>query len=722
MPPSPPPLAADEVPEDPTRWQAFAAGTNGLASLLWRWFAIDAALRLAWLVRPDPFGQPLVGKVDWYFFHALGLDLLQGAALAVPSLLWLAVAAWWNPLEMSTRWRPSAAILGLLTLVATVMGLIDAEHMRFAGAHASAMLLQTYGNGAAIQEVPRLLATDAGGPFVGAILLLVGVPTMLWWQTRVTCRDGVKIPKVALAYAAVALLGWLWTAVIWPGDAREWKLLPPLTVLRQELGHSQRPAQSEDVADRAALAHQARWRAGHPGSDAVFSVPNHPLVHLTPWVACNAVASGKLTAANSLDCTADSDGDGFNAKEDCDDREPARHPGATDTPGDGIDQDCSGIDAKPWNVLVIALESHRSLGVGHITGEPTWSPRLDQLALQGLAQKRTLANGLPTIASFISLHTSTQPCAWCTVATDFTATRLPSLPKVLQNHGYYTRFFSAADPAWDNQLAWLRHWYHDVDYDRTREEDADLFAHMTQWLKEDLRKTAGDKPFFAFAMTRTNHFPFPRVAGVPNNGGDTWKDRMRDTMSYTDRELGKMLDSLAKEPWMAHTLIIVTGDHGYPLGEHGAMHLYQTIHVEATGVPLVIAGDHPRLLALKGQVQDRTSSHLDVAPTVLDLLGIDDSGAWMGQSLLGAGKADTLTVKDGLWSIERGYRRLLVQGTKPEDPAGWKAFNRVTDPKELQALPVESSDTALAAELTDAARWLFDVYASNRVLPPWWPK
>ena len=41
----------------------------------------------------------------------------------------------------------------------------------------------------------------------------------------------------------------------------------------------------------------------------------------------------------------DADGDGVRVPSDCNDTNPAIHPGAVDVPDDGIDQDCNGVDA-----------------------------------------------------------------------------------------------------------------------------------------------------------------------------------------------------------------------------------------------------------------------------------------------------------------------------------------------------------------------------------------
>ena len=681
--------------------------------VLWH-LAVLAALRLAWLARPDPFGQPLVGKVDWYFFHALAYDVqaevheLAWPLAAVALLVAVVPPAWAQRL---TTW--SAVAAGVATLAVVVVGQIDLEVMRFAGTHLDLQLAATYTGPSLVRELPRLLGHDAGGPYVGAVLLVVAPVLQVWLQRRAWRRlpEQPSWPRRSVALLVLFGAAAVFTAA-WTGAT--WKVAPAVATVRTLLTPVRhQPYLPAAVVGRAAGEYQARWTAMHPGEAAVFPFADRPLVHLSAHAACARSGAAMMLAGA---CTRDGDGDGQPLQTDCDDRRADVHPGAPEIAGDGVDQDCDGRDAHPWNFLVIVLESHRAMSVGHVPGAVSWSPQLDALAKLGLAQGRAAAAGVPTIGAFMAIHTGLNSAAHTQVATEFTTAQLPALPKTLRQHGYYARFFSGFDPAFDNQNIWLRQWYDAIDYDRSREEDAPLLAHVGDWLLRDWPAQAHGRPYFVLATTHTNHFSFSRVPGVATTGTDAWPDRMRDTMGYADAALGRLVAQLRAAKALDHTVLVVTGDHGQPLGEHGAWHLYQTLHIEARGVPLVFVGDHPKLRGLAGTMGLEPASHLDLAPTVLDLAGIDNSGAWAGRSLLRQAPGFALTFKEAHIAAELGSEALLLDDADVGKPENWQRFDRLADPREDHPLALTPRQRALGEELVRASAFFRDLYRRNAVV------
>jgi len=712
----------------PTTWTLLRL-LDRLSLLLWIHLGVAFCLRAMALGRPDPYGRPMVGKLDWYLFHAVSLDALQALWLTVPPLL--IVLAFWRaaPRIVMASQRLASVVLCVLLLAAAVLGIVDSELMRFTGTHLSPAELRTYVNPAGLAEVPRMLVKDAGGPMLGLLLLFL-VPWLEWrWLRRAWHRpQPTGRPRNLASMLAFCLAGWLLVRVLWPGEAREWRLAPPLQIALSALHAAERAALTPQRTDLARQRHAERWLRGHPNSAELFAFPDLPLLHATPQRLCQAVAAVKLSAAllpKTLNCQADDDHDGAPLAQDCDDRRADVHLGAADVPGNGVDEDCSGLDAQPWNVLLLILETHRAVNVGHIfPGRDASTPGLDALAADGLGHTRAVANGTPTIYAFMAIHTGLLPHPDVVVATSFSRIGLQSLPELLRQHGYYTRFFSAADPAWDNQSAWLRRWYDDIDYDRSREEDVPMLAHVGEWMAGELPKHAGTKPFFATVMTRTNHFPFERIAGVKTTGTDDWRDRIRDTMGYTDAAMTALLKRMAQEPWMQHTIVIVTGDHAFPLGEHGPLRAYETSHVEAVGVPIVLWGGHPELAPWRGKLSSEPASHIDIAPTILDLLGIDDTGAWMGRSLVAGGQGEAITVGQVEWGIERGAERVLLDKRKfaPDGtpgPSAARLFDRLKDPHEDKPLPLTPTSHALSDDMALTARWMAALYDSDRIWPAW---
>ncbi len=93
-----------------------------------------------------------------------------------------------------------------------------------------------------------------------------------------------------------------------------------------------------------------------------------------------------------------------------------------------------------------------------------------------------------------------------------------------------------------------------------------------------------------------------------------------DEVAYMDRQIGRLLDFLERSGRDEDTSIIFTADHGELFGQHNCyLHAYH-MWEQALRVPLVIAS--PRLPA-GGTLEDRPTTHVDLAPTALELAGLD---------------------------------------------------------------------------------------------------
>ncbi len=107
-------------------------------------------------------------------------------------------------------------------------------------------------------------------------------------------------------------------------------------------------------------------------------------------------------------------------------------------------------------------------------------------------------------------------------------------------------------------------------------------------------------------------------------------------LTYADRALGMVFDHVRRAGRMDRTLFVVTGDHSQPT----AWHLQNDDqlgppHAGRTWTGLMIAGPGIKATNLAGTVREDASSHVDIPPTVLGLLGIETSHHFLGRDLFG---------------------------------------------------------------------------------------
>jgi Sulfatase len=554
-----------------------------LAALAWLAMTLQEVLLYA---RPDPYGEPYVGIWYGYLAYALAYNLLGVMLVSAPMLaLWLVRGGRRVPARLAAGIH--GLQLGALVAV-VVLDQIDNEVMRFMGVHLTYGLLRTYYRvNAWGGDMYRIILGDRGGPGLPFLILLL-VPLGLLWAGRRVIRSKpfpVTLPPLAALVITIVPLAvpLLIQRYRFPGWSREARVEPEVMTLyremRYDLATGSRPP---DYAALASAYHRA-WFERSGDTTWRFPDPKRPLIRVP------------LTAA-------------------------------------------APVQGPRWNVILIQLESFRGWNTGFLRPDvaPSVTPFLDRLAGDTASAfwRRFDSFGPPTISGFFSAQCSVKPHSRENIAASFTYTALDCLPVVLRQHGYRAELFTGFDPDWDNQGIWLRTWYDEFHYySDVKGLDRPAFHRAAERIRQLGR---GPQPFFATVISITNHIPFNARRMGPGEERFSLDPEhppriaIRNTMRYTDDVVRELIDTLATEPWFGRTLVVITGDHGYDLGEHG-MTGQGSGWRESVWVPLLIHGAHPRLP--RGG-QDAPASLLDIAPTIADLLGIREPTAWMGSSLL----------------------------------------------------------------------------------------
>jgi arylsulfatase A-like enzyme len=101
-------------------------------------------------------------------------------------------------------------------------------------------------------------------------------------------------------------------------------------------------------------------------------------------------------------------------------------------------------------------------------------------------------------------------------------------------------------------------------------------------------------------------------------------------VQYVDKYIGELWDRMDKLGLLDNTIIVLTADHGEGLKTHGTLGHVERLYQETTHVPLIVYYPH---LGKRGSVATPIVNHLDIMPTVLDLLHVKYKGVMRGLSL-----------------------------------------------------------------------------------------
>jgi choline-sulfatase len=335
------------------------------------------------------------------------------------------------------------------------------------------------------------------------------------------------------------------------------------------------------------------------------------------------------------------------------------------------------------NLLWVTIDTVRADHMSTYGGRAE-TPAFQRVADGGVLFEQAFAQIAVTGPSHTTMLTGTGPWTHGTLLNGIPVREdLPLLPEILREHGYRSAAFVSAyvldgdlgyargfdvyddelgrfpglgDLVFFRSVAMLRrHFRPDLEVERRGDATTDK---ALTWL------AGRDAPWFLWVHLFDPHGPYEPPApfderyaqGVPATvqGGTPvveqydvapylrasldgvtsvpWVVTQYDgEISYADQQLGRILDALETSGSLDRTLVVVNGDHGESLGEHEVWFDHgDDLYDPATWVPLAIrlpGGGHAGV-----QVDDPVEL-VDLAPTILDLLGLPRAESMEGRTL-----------------------------------------------------------------------------------------
>jgi arylsulfatase A-like enzyme len=562
------------------------------------------------------------------------------------------------------------------------------------------------------------------GVYLGLLLLVVCVSRLAWWAHDRYRESPTRLPPWHWPLCAVALA--LGAACYWAdghiyvdlydglhyGWAGCFVLGVTCCALGLRAALRRRRSAWLDVASQPGPRALVTW--------AVFLLACAQIL-LSNWSAARAEKALVYSKAGQILLRySDFDNDGYSSLLgglDCAPFDARVGPKQFDLPGDGVDEDCTGSDARwprpqpsvsypipdarGYNVLFITVDTLRADRTSVFGNPRKTTPNLERLASQGLAFERAYSQGSKTFESmpamFTGLYLANLPRnykhrrvrgrkKYMYTMTDEGVT----LPQLLSDKGYQTRGIVALD--------WLAALGLDRGLDKFEAKPKDITRRARKFLR------GARQPFLLWLHYFDPHEPYNSYPEHDFGPGEL--DRYDSEVAHTDDQIGELLDELEQRQLADKTIVVLTADHGEEFHEHGGQFHTNKLHQELLHVPLIIK--------VPGTAPARSNELvevIDIMPTLCEALAWQPSCAgYDGQSLWAAlaGKRDRGPGFVGAYSEaemqdgELQRRSLLTPEfrlTVNLDTETVELFDAKRDPGEQRNLALQRPD--VVAELRD---------------------
>jgi arylsulfatase A-like enzyme len=361
-----------------------------------------------------------------------------------------------------------------------------------------------------------------------------------------------------------------------------------------------------------------------------------------------------------------------------------------------------------WNVLLVTLDTTRRDHLSCYGGDPGATPHMDALAADGVRFDMAISTSAATPISHATILTGLNPYQHgVRVMYAEDGYRLPdsvpTLSTILGGEAWQTGAFLSsftvssfygfdrgfeefdeglAVPA-DEAFARMPNGFWDWPLDRNQRRSDETTDRAIAWIG------GAERPFFAWVHYWDPHdteiLPPPEIVSRFVSSNQTRPEQRRAAylaeVHYMDMQFGRLLEALKEQGLYDETIVVVVGDHGEGLGDHGWWY-HRILYQEQIHVPLIIrVPGWPRGVAVGDLV-----STTDIAPTVLEVLGLPAPSNTAGRSLSGLAHGEPEEPRVAYAdAINLFDLNATIVARRPDDAlvycamnGGWKLIHRPT--------------------------------------------
>lgn len=323
------------------------------------------------------------------------------------------------------------------------------------------------------------------------------------------------------------------------------------------------------------------------------------------------------------------------------------------------------------NVMIILLESFGTEFIGTYNQGISYTPFLDSLLSQSMYFEYGFANGKKSIEAIPSIIASVPTLMDAPyIHSPYGNNKIEALPAILKKHGYSSAFYHGATNGSMSFDGFSKMCGYDLYVGRTEynnEEHSDmtwgiLDEYFNPWTARQM--TSLPEPFFATLFTLSSHHPYfipKHMKSKVKNG----PQQLCASLSYGDIALRAFFKEAEKQPWYDNTLFVILADH-----------------TPATTTPLFnqrthnfsipIAFYHPKGL-IEPRKDGRIFQQLDVFPTILDLLNIEETYYSYGSSYYQQPIGEAFTYLEGSYFYFRDDFMLTFTGEQARNLYNFKS-------------------------------------------------